>query len=233
MVANRKINTPHCNGMYKTQTQIKCTQINLQHFRVATTNVIKITEVDSTDILCIQPPYTVQNKTAAIPKTYKSFTSGEGTNRAANVVTNNQSHTLLIKQLSDTDTVILEIIIGSLKIILASMYFNIGKQIEMDLMKTEAAIQHAKGAGVLIAMDSNSTSTLWHNSQKNKRGRILEEFIICKQLYIMNSVNTTFWNGQWASNVDLTPIGKRLLRTVVEWEISKQGSCSDQASSNM
>jgi hypothetical protein len=50
------------------------------------------------------------------------------------------------------------------------MYFNIGKQIETDLMKIEAAIQHAKGAGVLIAMDSNSRSTLRHDSlDKHKR----------------------------------------------------------------
>jgi hypothetical protein len=67
----------------------------------------------------------------------------------------------------------------------------------MDLIENEAEIQHAKGAGVLIAMDSNSRSTLWHDSLTIKKVRILEEFIICKQLYIMNeeSVNTTFQNG--------------------------------------
>jgi hypothetical protein len=34
------------------------------------------------------------------------------------------------------------------------------------------------------------------------------------------SVNTIFRNRRGASNVDLTIINNRLLRTVVEWEIS-------------
>ena len=63
------------------------------------------------------------------------------------------------------------------------------------------------------------------------RGRILEEFLISKQLYIMNEerVNTTFWNRRGASNVDLTIIHNQLLRTVVEWEISEKENCPDQS----
>jgi hypothetical protein len=99
------------------------------------------------------------------------------------------------------------------------------------LAKIEAALQHAKGAGVLITMDNNSRSASWHDSTTNARGRILEEFLISKQLYIMNeeSVNTTFRNRRGANNVDLTIISNQLLRTIVEWEISKQESCSDQS----
>jgi hypothetical protein len=130
----------------------------------------------------MQEPYTILKSIAGIPKNYKIITSGEGRNGAALVVTNNQIDILLIKQLSYADTIVLETIIGSLKIILASMYFDIGKQTEMDLMKIEAVIQHVKGAGVLIAMDSNSRSTLWHDSPTNKKFRILEAFIICKEL---------------------------------------------------
>jgi hypothetical protein len=38
---------------------------------------MKITEEDSTDILCIQEPYTIQNKIVGLSKKYKIFTSGE------------------------------------------------------------------------------------------------------------------------------------------------------------
>jgi hypothetical protein len=95
---------------------------------------MKIVE-DSTDILCIQDPYTIQDKTAGIPKRFKIFTSGKGRNRAATVVTNNHIDTLLITQLSDVDAVVVEVILGNLKIILAKMYFDIGQQIEVDLAK--------------------------------------------------------------------------------------------------
>jgi hypothetical protein len=86
------------------------------------------------------------------------------------VLSNNQVDTLLIKQISDEDIVVLEVIINNVKIILASMNFDISQQIEMDLLKIEAIIQRTKGADVLIAMDSNSRSTSWHgHTAKYKR----------------------------------------------------------------
>jgi len=109
------------------------------------------------------------------------------------------------------------------------MYFDISQQIGIDLLKIEAIIQHAKGAGVLIAMDSNSRSTSWHDTLTNTRGRILEKFLMSKQLHIMNEERdyTTFRSRQGTSNIDLTVISNHLLRAVVEWEISEQESCFD------
>ena len=96
------------------------------------------------------------------------FAPGEVRHRAAIVVTNTLIDTLLI-QLSDMDTVVLEVIIDNSKIILVSMYLDISKQIDNDLTKIEAIIQHAKGAGLLIAMDSNSRSKTWHDTSTNMR----------------------------------------------------------------
>jgi hypothetical protein len=93
----------------------------------------------------------------------------------------------------------------------------------------EAVLQHANGAGVLIAVDSNSRSASWHGSTTNARGRALEEYLMNKGLYILNeeSVNTAFRNQRGASNIDLTIITNQLLRTIGKWEISDQESCSD------
>jgi hypothetical protein len=109
------------------------------------------------------------------------------------------------------------------------MYLHIGQQIEMDLSKIEVVLQHANGAEVLLAMDSNFRSASWYDSTTNARGRILEEYLMSKQLYILNeeSINTTFQNQRGASNIDLTIINNKILRTVVEWEITEQESCSD------
>jgi len=71
MLGYRNTNTIHCNRMYKMQTQTKCIQINLQHSRLATDNLMKIIEEDTTDILCIQEPYTIQNKIVGLSKKYR------------------------------------------------------------------------------------------------------------------------------------------------------------------
>lgn len=55
---------------------------------------------------------------------YKTYTSKEGRCTAAVVATNIQLDNMLIQQLSDADTVVVEIIKGSLKINLVSMYLD-------------------------------------------------------------------------------------------------------------
>ena len=97
--------------------------------------------------------------------------------------------------------------------------------------KIEAIIHHARGAGVLLAIDSNSRSTAWHDTQTNARGRILETFLFSKHLHIMNeeSILTTFLNSRGSSNIDLTVITNQLLRAVEHWEVSDQESCSDHS----
>jgi hypothetical protein len=146
---------------------------------------MKTIDEDNTVIIYTQETHKLQNKVAG-KSNYKIFTTGDGRSRAAVVVTNNQIDAILIKQLSDADTVVVEIINGSLKFILVSMYFDREHPIELDLVKIEAVMQHAKGAEVLIAMGSISRFTLWHDTLTNTRGRILEEFITSKQLNTLN-----------------------------------------------
>jgi hypothetical protein len=59
-------NTTHTSRIYN--TQIKLLQINLMHSSVATSNLLKIVDEDGTDVVCIQEPYVINNKIAAIPK---------------------------------------------------------------------------------------------------------------------------------------------------------------------
>ena len=107
----------------------------MQRSRVATDNLVKFTRDNGIDILALQEPYTIHNKIVDIPKKYKLFAPGVGRSRAAILVTNNQIGTLLIKQLSDEDTILLEVLYDNVNIIYASMYLDITEQIENDLMK--------------------------------------------------------------------------------------------------
>jgi hypothetical protein len=135
----------------------------------------------------------------------------------------------LITQLSNPDAVTVEITRGDLKIIIASMYFVRGNPLGPDLAKIGAVLQHAKGLGVIISMDSNARSTLWHDTLLNSRGNELVEFITSSQLHIMNeeSSKTTFCNRIGNSNIDLTLINSKILRRISGWEI-----CDDEGKSD-
>ena len=104
---------------------LKCIKLNLHDSRLATDNLTKVIEEENTDLLYLQEPYEIRNKIAGIPRRLKMFTAGVGKNRAATVVNNEHLDTILIKQQSDEDTVVLEIIHRSLRMIIASLYFDI------------------------------------------------------------------------------------------------------------
>jgi len=74
----------------KLEKWLNCVQINLQHSRLATDNLLKITEEEGTDILCIPEQYMIRNKIVGLPQSYKVFTSGEGRKWAAKSLTTNK-----------------------------------------------------------------------------------------------------------------------------------------------
>lgn len=196
--------------------QIKCIQVNLKHSTAATANLMKIVKEEQIDIICIQEPHTYQNKVAGIPKSYKIYSTKERKCRAAVVATSNKIDITLIRQLTDADTVVVEILKGSLKIILVNMYFDGICAIETDLAKIDAILRQGKGTGVLIATDSNARSTLWHDTLTNKRGKILEEFLASSHLHVVNEASniTTFGNHMGTSNTDLAIISSQLLGSI-------------------
>jgi len=110
------------------QTGIKFIQVNLQHSRAATANLMKAVAEDETDVIFVQEPHTIQGKLIGISK-HKIFTSGDDRCRAVVIVTDNQIDVMLINQLSDADTVAFEIIKGNTKLIAANMYFDREHQI--------------------------------------------------------------------------------------------------------
>ena len=82
---------------------------------------MNLTRQDQTDILLIQEPYLIKNKPAGITRPYRTYTSNEDKTRAAIIIANDDIDALLIKQLCNRDTSVVEVRNKSMRIILASM----------------------------------------------------------------------------------------------------------------
>jgi dihydroxyacetone kinase-like predicted kinase len=132
---------------------------------------MNVIEKEKSDLIFVQEPYEYQNKPVGIEKKYRIFTAGKGKHRAAIVIPNNKIDAILITQISDGGTVFIEIIQENMKFFAASMYFDTKYQIENNLNKIEALLQFAKEGRILIAVDSNSRSTTWHDTLTNTRGK--------------------------------------------------------------
>jgi hypothetical protein len=108
------------------------------------------------------------------------------------------------------------------------MYFDRQKPLEHNLTKVDAILLHAKRVGAIIAMDSNARSTTWQDTITSNRGKHLEEYIISKQLHIMNepSAYSTFESRTGKSNIDLILVTSNVLRRISDWKISDEESNS-------
>jgi len=85
----------------KLQAPFRCMQINLQHSRTATNNIMKLIEQDNSDIIFIQEPYLYQNRMARLTKSQRNYISQEDKSWAATLITNNKIDAILITQLSN------------------------------------------------------------------------------------------------------------------------------------
>ena len=81
----------------------------MQHSRTATDDLMILTRQDQRDILLIEEPYLIKNKPTGITRPYRTYTSNEDKSRAAIIIANDDIDALLIKQLCDRDTSVVEV----------------------------------------------------------------------------------------------------------------------------
>jgi len=113
--------------------KVNCFQINLQHSRTTTSNLVQLINQHNVDITCIQEPYSVNHKLAGLSRSHKVYTSGDGRKRTAIVINNDQLNFTLISQLSNEDCVAVEVRLGAVKFYSVSMYFDSRRDIEEDI----------------------------------------------------------------------------------------------------
>jgi small neutral amino acid transporter SnatA (MarC family) len=80
---NEKMSNNHKHRPGALTTRLKYLQINLQHSRLATDNLLKTIAIEGMDIACIQEPYIIGNKIGGIPYSITVLTNGERKKRTA------------------------------------------------------------------------------------------------------------------------------------------------------
>ena len=157
-----------CTSTNRETKHLHCLQVNLQHKRAATTNLIQMLRENQIDIAFVQEPHVIHSDLAGIPKSLRTYVSGNGRIRSALLVNNKEIDVVLITQLSDGDCVVAEIRHRNTKFCGISLYFYITEDIEINIRKTEQIQKYLKGQGLLMALDSNARSKTWHDTITNQ-----------------------------------------------------------------
>jgi hypothetical protein len=126
---------------------LHCLQVNLQHKRAATNNLVQVMSENQIDLAFLQEPYIIRNNLAGIPKSLRTYISGNERKRAALLVNNKEVDVILITQLSDEDCIVAEIIYRNTKFYGISLYCDITEDIDINIRKTEQILNYLKGQG--------------------------------------------------------------------------------------
>jgi len=134
-----------------------------------------------------------------------------------------------ITQASQEDAILTQIRYKGVKLYGTSLNLPIDRDIERDFETIEDILQLTRGEGLILAIDSNARSRLWSYRRTNTRGRALEEFIISRDLIIINEATDipTFGTNRGFSWIDLTLCNKTLAQKIRGCSCGEEGSCAD------
>ena len=124
--------------------EVICYQVNVQHSKAATANLMQMISTDKLGMPLIQELYQYQGKITGITKGYRKYAYGEGKRRAAIIIQDYTIDALRITQLSDNDAVLLEINNQNLSFYAASVYLDYNDPIE-NIITVDKILKFTKG----------------------------------------------------------------------------------------
>ena len=74
----------------------------------------------------------------------------------------------------------------TVKLYSVGMYLDSRIDIEEDIRQLEVLMDYIKGNSLIITVDSNARSKMWHDTITKQSAKTLEEFLICNDLYVLN-----------------------------------------------
>ena len=177
----------------------------------------------------VQEPYLKRNKVSGFSN-YKIFKGAtKGVTRSL-IIMKKSINAWLLTQFSDADQVAISVKANNKTYILASIYMPYDCNIMPPSALTKKLVDFCQNNRYefLISTDANSHHTTWGSSDINNRGDALLNYIICKDLYILNKGSRpTFQVINRSEIIDITVASRNLEKSVVDWEVSLDESFSD------
>ena len=225
---------PKRNPFKHTPTQIL--QINLQHSKIASANLSKLTESKGFSICLVQEPWVTKRGISGIPpqitKQHAHTKPGDPQVRAA-ILHKRSLDIWPIPHFSDRDVCTCiwntKNYAGSTEIIWLISAYWAGNNNEIPFKLTQA-IDHCISSNIkfICGIDSNAHSNLWGSLTSDKRGESMENVIFQHGLNILNKGSTpTFHSPVGKSVIDITFTSPDLLNFTKNWEVLEESSLSD------
>ena len=199
---------------------VKFLQLNQQKSFNAAIELDRKLKLEEKYICLITEPYKVKCRVSARPSDSKVLVVRSTTPPRAAIYYRYPKDIIMIDSLSNPDCVVAILNAGEEKILLASVYMDITKEMDPEWLQNICKYAGDRRMPLLIGMDSNAHSVLF-GSETNKRGELLEEFILQNGLQVKNCGDLPTFeahrvNKEIATCVDVT-MSRNLSGRVFDW----------------
>uniref|UniRef100_A0A1B6E1N0 Reverse transcriptase domain-containing protein n=1 Tax=Clastoptera arizonana TaxID=38151 RepID=A0A1B6E1N0_9HEMI len=211
---------------------VRVLQLNAQRSVAVSGMLRQKAHEEAIDVLCIQEPLCGFGRVQGFPISSRVITGssgGESALGAAIIVLNEAIDVMVLHDLSDTHTVVAELSWGRHpSVYLVSMYCQFSHPITGYLTRLEAIVNALPNKRVIVCMDANAKSNLWHSGTTDGRGEALAELIFQMDLVVENVAGQpATYSHTSDTNIDVTlstPSGSPLLSN---WTVQVNWTTSD------
>lgn len=215
--------------------QIKVSQINLQHSRDATAEMLSSLVKKRADVILIQEPYVYRQQIRGLAVQGFKLLVGARTGEVPRscILVSKRLSSVPLPQLGtkDATVMLLEHKVSDIphKIILSSLYLPYdGACQPSQEMVDIVTFGESRGISIVIGCDANSHHTMWGSTDVNTRGEALLEYLATTDLEISNrGREPTFVNRNRKEVIDITLASKSIACDIREWRVTGDVLLSD------
>ena len=203
-------------------------QTNLQKARLSS-QLLQNKLQENTFVGCITEPYTVTNKIVFRPIGYKVIpeaTLAAVPRAALYIPLSVQAVTL--GHLCVPDAAVAQIKWHGNDVVIVSAYLDIELDVVQPWLSAIMDYVARQNVRLLLTMDSNAHSSFYSDAQSNRRGKLLEDFILRHMLQVQNRGSIpTFQSNRASSVIDVT-LTHRV--DIWNWHVDTEFNASDHNS---
>lgn len=142
---------------------------------------------------------------------------------------NKEIETFQISELDTQHIMTFQVKTQKIDLHIVNVYCQASKDIQPFLKEIKKILALLRNRKVIITMDTNAHSRLWHSKHTDDRGRELEEFIGEQNLHVIKKPDQapTFFNSRGQSNIDVTIVTINMLNHISKWNVTPNCEISD------
>ena len=214
---------------------MKVCQANLQHSKAAALEIGRNFDNGLFDLVLIQEPYMKDNVVCISTQCGVVLYQQNNAKVRSCILVRKDIKYFMLPQFTNKDEVTVKVSLKdeqgvSKDIVFCSGYFPYDSSWEPPSLNVTNLVDFCSsfGLNLIVGCDANAHNVVWGSSDTNKRGESLFDFLLIKELIILNEGNEpTFCNSIRQEVIDITFSSKTLCNIVSNWKVSEEPSLSD------